>query len=59
MPVFNSRTVIELARGIRAFLNLEAGLTRGEIPARDPDAERRELARVRSDSKRKSERLPG
>jgi hypothetical protein len=46
MPVFNSRTVIELARGMRAFLNLEAGLTRGEIPARDPDAAGK-LARVR------------
>jgi len=51
MPVFNSRTVIELARGIRAFLNLEAGLTRGEIPARVPGVEEpsvSELARVRT-----------
>ena len=36
MPVFNSRTVIELVRGMKAFLNLEAGLTRGEIPVRAP-----------------------
>ena len=34
MPVFNSRTVFEVARGIKAFLNIEAGLTRGEIPGR-------------------------
>src|SRR5215211_5132300 len=51
MPVFNSRTVIELARGIRAFLSLEAGLTRGEVPARAPDesgpSDTGELARVR------------
>src|SRR5215218_2672140 len=33
MPVFNSRTAFEVARGIRAYLNVEAGLTRGEIPA--------------------------
>src|SRR5829696_731200 len=33
MPVFNSRTAFEIARGIRAYLNVEAGLTRGEIPA--------------------------
>src|SRR5215213_4607504 len=33
MPVFNSRTAFEVARGIKAYLNVEAGLTRGEIPA--------------------------
>jgi hypothetical protein len=34
MPVFNSRTAFEIARGIKAFLNIEAGLTRGEVPWR-------------------------
>jgi hypothetical protein len=34
MPVFNSRTAFEVARGIRAHLNVEAGLTRGEMPAK-------------------------
>jgi hypothetical protein len=38
MPVFNSRTALELVRGIKAFLNLEAGLTRGEIPQGGTDA---------------------
>jgi len=53
MPVFNSRTVIELVRGLKAFLNLEAGLTRGEIPGRapgvaaPPPAQDGELARLR------------
>ena len=53
MPVFNSRTVIELVRGMKAFLNLEAGLTRGKVPARAPDVsgpsatDTGELARVR------------
>ena len=65
MPVFNSRTVIELARGMRAFLNLEAGLTRGEIPARDPDAAGQpashaaELARVRMRLEEKEREIAG
>ena len=65
MPVFNSRTVIELARGMRAFLNLEAGLTRGEIPARDPDASGQpashagELARVRMRLEEKEREIAG
>src|SRR5919112_2139189 len=63
MPVFDSRTVIELARGIRAFLKLEAGLTRGEIPARDqdvseqPDSDAGELARVRMQLEEKEQEI--
>ena len=65
MPVFNSRTVIELARGMKAFLNLEAGLTRGEIPARDPDISEQpdshagELARVRMRLEEKEREIAG
>jgi hypothetical protein len=65
MPVFNSRTVIELARGIRAFLKLEAGLTRGEIPPRDPDVSGQpashagELARVRMRLEEKEREIAG
>jgi Sulfotransferase domain len=65
MPVFNSRTVIELARGIRAFLNLEAGFTRGEIPPRDPDVSGQsasragELARVRMRLEEKEREIAG
>ena len=62
MPVFNSRTVIELARGIRAFLNLEAGLTRGEIPARAQGVEEppaSELARVRTRLEEKEREIAG
>jgi Sulfotransferase domain len=65
MPVFNSSTVIELARGIRAFLNLEAGLTRGEIPVRDQDAAGQpashaaELARVRMRLEEKEREIAG
>jgi hypothetical protein len=62
MPVFNSRTVIEITRGIRAFLNLEAGLTRGEIPARAPGVEEppaSELARVRTRLEEKEREIAG
>ncbi len=31
MPVYTSRTVLEITRGIRAFLNLDVGLSRGEV----------------------------
>lgn len=33
MPVFKNRLVLEVARGVKAFLTLEAGLTRGPVPA--------------------------
>jgi hypothetical protein len=65
MPVFNSRTVIELARGTRAFLNLEAGLARGEIPARasgveePPASHAGELARVRMRLEEKEREIAG
>ena len=65
MPVFNSRTAVELARGIRAFLNLEAGLTRGELPARAPDesetptADAGELARVREQLEAREREIAG
>ena len=62
MPVFNSRTVIELARGIRAFLNLEAGLTRGEILQGDPDVSGQsasELARARMRLEEKEREIAG
>lgn len=32
MPVFRQRMAAEVARGVKAFLNLEAGLVRGEVP---------------------------
>jgi hypothetical protein len=62
MPVFNSRTVIELARGVRAFLNLEAGLTSGEISPGDPDVSGQpasELARLRMRLEEKERELAG
>lgn len=32
MSTLNNRIVIEMVRGVKAFLNLEAGLTRGKVP---------------------------
>ena len=32
MPGFRNRLVLEIARGVKGFLNLEVGLTRGEVP---------------------------
>lgn len=41
MPVFRSRTALELVRNVRAFLNVEGGVTRGPVPgavSEDPEA---------------------
>lgn len=35
MPVYKNSVIFEIARGIKAFLNLEFGLVRGEIPRFD------------------------
>lgn len=32
MPVFRSTSVFEVAKGVKAFLSLETGLTRGRVP---------------------------
>jgi len=32
MPVYRQNVILEVARGIKAFLNFEAGITRGEVP---------------------------
>lgn len=66
MPVFNSRMAFEVARGIRMFLNLEAGVTRGEIPAPGaPSASgptgthAGELARVRQRLEEREQEISG
>jgi hypothetical protein len=56
MPVFHSRTVFELARGLKAFLKVEAGLTRGALPQRGPEAPAQPAARD-AELARLSERL--
>jgi hypothetical protein len=44
MPVFRSRTAFDIARGVKAFLNLEAGLTRNGTPDPKPAKTPRRVA---------------
>ncbi len=41
MPVYRSRVVVEIARGVKAFLELNAGLVRGMVP--EPERESKQL----------------
>jgi len=67
MPVFRSRKNLEIARGIRAFFNLDAGLTRGVVPSveriqsRLMQAQRRveQLRKRLSNKERQLEQLRG
>ena len=36
MPVFRNRVALELVRNVRAFLNVEGGVTRGPVPGDTP-----------------------
>jgi hypothetical protein len=47
VPAYRNHTVLEIARGVRAFFTLAAGVTRGEVP--DPDALQ---SRLRAQSER-------
>lgn len=49
MPIFKNYTVIELVKGVKAFLRLDLGLTRGELP----DLDRQTGDRNRRQPKRK------
>jgi hypothetical protein len=55
VPVYRSRTVIEVARNLRAFLNLDLGLVRGEVP--DPDQDHRRLGELQRELERARKRL--
>lgn len=52
MPLLKNHTAVEIARNLRAFLNLEVGLVRGEIP--NPA---RELQRAQSQMKQQNQQL--
>jgi SAM-dependent methyltransferase len=57
VPTLKNRTVFEVARGLKAFLNLEVGLTRGPLPdpgRRDPG---RGLEQARKSVKEKDRRI--
>lgn len=55
MPVVKSRVVLEIARGVSAFLHLDAGLTRGEAPA--PESELRNAQSKLTEQSRRIQRL--
>jgi hypothetical protein len=55
VPVYRSRTVLEIARNVRAFLELNAGLVRGEVP--DPELTERRLEQAHGRVERLQEQL--
>jgi hypothetical protein len=55
LPTYRHRTVLEIGRGLRAFLNLYAGLVRGEVP--DPERQSKQLAQARNQIKRLRKQL--
>lgn len=55
MPVYKNRTTLKVSR-LKAFLRLEAGLTRGEVPDRERDLER-ELEQARCALREKDRRI--
>lgn len=61
MPTYMNRTVLEIARGAKAFFTLEAGLTRGELP--NPELKLRQIQnrveKLREQVARKDRRIVG
>ena len=59
MPILRGHSVLEIARGIKAFLKLDVGLVRGEVP--DPEqqveAQQRELRQAHDQIERQSREL--
>jgi len=58
VPALRSRLIFEAARGVKAFLGVEAGLTRGEAPI-SADKEIENLQRRISEKEEKISRLQG
>lgn len=46
MPAYKSHTVISVARGLKAFLTLGAGVTRGEVPDTGAPASKEQRQRI-------------
>jgi SAM-dependent methyltransferase len=47
MPVYRTRRVFEAARGVKFFLKLDAGVTRGQVPQDDTQAQKSAEKRIR------------
>lgn len=48
MPIYDSRIVLEVARGVKAFLSLRVGITRGGAPGAATNGESPALQRART-----------
>lgn len=57
MPVFRNHTLLHLAKGVTAFLRLEAGLVRGNAETEPAQGQSRELKRARSRVAKQNERI--
>ena len=58
MPIYHHRSVLDLTRNLRAFLNLNAGLTRGNPP--DPEWELRQArSRIEQQNRELKQLRPG
>jgi glycosyltransferase involved in cell wall biosynthesis len=59
MPVLKHRTIFEIARGLRAFLRLDVGLTCGEMPDTEQQvgAQTQQLRQAHDQIKRQTEQL--
>lgn len=58
MPVLRNRLVLEIRRGLRAFLNLDVGLTRGQVPTLElPEAQTQEIGRAQEETEPQNREL--
>jgi ubiquinone/menaquinone biosynthesis C-methylase UbiE len=59
VPILRGHSVLEIARGIKAFLMLDVGLVRGEVPdpEQQPEAQQHELHQAHDRMERQSREL--
>lgn len=57
MPVYRFNTAFKIARGMKAFINLEGGVTRGEVPDTHREAQTQRLKDAQARVERLRQRL--
>lgn len=57
MPLFKGHSILEIARGIKAFLRLEVGVVRGELPDQRMGTPQRKLRQAHDRIERQSREL--
>ena len=55
MPIFRNHTTIEIAQGLKAFLTLEVGLTRGAVPGSEQNS--KQESRIKNKNGQLEERI--